>query len=58
MHNANFLKNCPEDKRLILPEINCGWKIICDFVGVDIPDDPYPHKNKNSSTVTVLQCSR
>ena len=46
-HNAAFLRYCPEDKRLILKDINCGWEVLCDFTGDDIPNAPWPHENKN-----------
>jgi len=23
-----------------------GWRAICDFLGLSIPDEPFPHKNK------------
>ena len=47
-HNSDVLSNCPKDKLLVLPTINCGLKIICDFTGDAIPSSPWPHKNKNA----------
>merc|ERR1739848_347325 len=41
-HNADVLKNCPKDKLLVLDSINCGWKVICDFVGRPVPDVDFP----------------
>ena len=49
MHCADFLRNCPAEKRLILESMNCGWQVICDYVGKEIPDLRWPHKNKNGS---------
>lgn len=54
-HNAYFLANCPKEKRLVLDDINCGWKVICDFVGVSEPDIPWPHENKKGAIVSELQ---
>ena len=52
VHNADFLQNCPVEKRLILDRIDCGWKVICDFVGKEIPTNvDYPHMNKKAENV-------
>ena len=24
-----------------------GWNELCEFLGVDVPDKPFPHLNKN-----------
>ena len=53
-HCADFLRNCPEDRRLILESINCDWKVICDFVGKPIPEIDWPHKNKNATILDEL----
>ena len=54
-HNAYFLANCPEEKRLVLDDINCGWKVICDFIGIPEPAIPWPHENKKASIIGELQ---
>ena len=44
---ANSLKvreDIPASQRLIF-EASQGWGPLCSFLGVDIPDEPYPHKN-------------
>ena len=51
VHNADFIRNCPDEKRLILGGLDCGWKVICDFVGRKIPDVDFPHMNKKGSVV-------
>lgn len=49
-HCADVLQNCPKDKLLVLENINCGWEVLCNFTGKDIPvNTPWPHKNKNAS---------
>jgi len=49
-HNADFVRNCPKNRRLILPEIGCGWKFLCDFLGCDQPMNiEFPHENKGGS---------
>ena len=34
----------PSD-RLLIYETGSGWEPLCDFLGVPVPDDPYPHVN-------------
>ena len=40
-HNANFLMNCPEDKRLVIEDMDCGWQVICEFVKKPVPGVEY-----------------
>jgi len=51
VHNADFLRNCPVEKRLILDQVSCGWEVICEFVGKEVPDVDFPHMNKGGSIV-------
>nr|CAB3263059.1 uncharacterized protein LOC100187240 [Phallusia mammillata] len=44
-HNANILQKAPKDKLLVY-NVSEGWKPLCEFLGVEIPDKPFPHKNK------------
>lgn len=55
-HNANFLRNCPENKRLVLENINCGFDVLCDFTGLKRPAEhvQWPHRNKNCSHTETL----
>ena len=32
-------------ERLLIYEIAGGWKPLCDFLGVPIPLEPFPHRN-------------
>merc|ERR1712000_164288 len=45
-HNAHFMVNCPEKKRLVLKELG-DWQPICDFIGIKTPDFEFPHENKS-----------
>lgn len=47
-HNTYFLQNAPKDQRLIY-KLNEGWKPLCDFLDVPVPDVPFPHKNKGAT---------
>ena len=35
--------------------MNCGWKVICDFVGKPVPNVEYPHKNKSGTGGQINQ---
>ena len=43
-----IFQNAPKDKLLVY---NCkeGWEPLCKFLEVDVPDVPFPHKNKSGS---------
>nr|XP_039264174.1 uncharacterized protein LOC120339989 [Styela clava] len=44
-HNAHVLQNAPPDKLLVY-KVTEGWDPLCKFLGVPIPDETFPHKNK------------
>jgi hypothetical protein len=43
-HNADVIARCPPEKLLVF-EASHGWPPLCEFLGVPIPDVPYPHAN-------------
>jgi hypothetical protein len=43
-HNAAVRQEVPAD-RLLVCEPDVGWPALCDFLGVAVPDEPYPHLN-------------
>ena len=65
-HNADVLTNCPAEKLLVLETMNCGWKVICEFTGDELPMEKssssdgemkivdWPHKNKNCAVTAEL----
>ena len=46
-HNTDVINNCPKNRILILPDINCGWELLCQFTKKSIPEQEWPHMNKN-----------
>ncbi|KAJ2894791.1 hypothetical protein MKZ38_007220 [Zalerion maritima] len=45
-HNATAREKIPKDKLLVLQmEEGLGWGKICEFLGKDVPNVPFPHKN-------------
>jgi len=47
-HITRCAKEC--DELLIFITGRDGWGLLCDWLGKEIPDVPFPHKNKNEST--------
>jgi len=47
-HNSYVRNNAPKDKLLIW-KLSDGWKPICEFLNLPVPDIPYPHNNKKAS---------
>lgn len=43
-HNAKVLETVPKD-RLLVFEASQGWEPLCKFLGVPVPDTPYPREN-------------
>jgi hypothetical protein len=43
-HNAAVRREVPADRLLVCgPDV--GWTVLCEFLGVAEPDEPYPHLN-------------
>ena len=47
-HNARVREQVPS-AQLLEHRIEDGWKPLCDFLGVAVPDEPYPHLNDRAS---------
>jgi hypothetical protein len=43
-HNAEVRRTIPAE-RLLVFEARQGWGPLCAFLGVPVPDEPYPHVN-------------
>lgn len=43
----------PKDQLLIMDINKDGWKELCNFLNVEIPNQPFPHKNKTTSVETL-----
>lgn len=44
-HNASVVAGVPAD-RLLVYEVEQGWAPLCEFLGVDLPDAPFPRGNE------------
>lgn len=43
-HNARVRALVPPD-RLLVYRVQEGWEPLCAFLGIDVPDEPFPHVN-------------
>jgi hypothetical protein len=46
-HNEDVIASVPAD-RLLVFEAADGWEPLCRFLGVDVPDEPYPRSNSSA----------
>lgn len=51
-HNVLVRKVCPPE-RLLDFKLGSGWDTLCDFLGTEIPDVPYPNVNDKEMFVGV-----
>nr|CAB3260353.1 uncharacterized protein LOC100175117 [Phallusia mammillata] len=52
IHERNVKLVAPKDQLLVY-EVSQGWGPLCDFLGVAIPDVPFPHKNKGGNVMDL-----
>lgn len=43
-HNEE-VKQCVPAENLLVYEVSEGWEPLCEFLGVEVPDGPFPHLN-------------
>jgi hypothetical protein len=43
-HNEEVKRHVPAEKLLVY-EVGEGWGPLCEFLGVEVPDEPFPHLN-------------
>ena len=43
-HTEEVIASVPKD-RLLVFEVSQGWEPLCAFLGVPVPDTPYPREN-------------
>jgi hypothetical protein len=52
-HNAEVQERVPAD-RLLVYEVSQGWQPLCAFLGVDVPDEPFPRLNDSAAMQQML----
>jgi hypothetical protein len=43
-HHEAVKQSIPPE-RLLVWDVTEGWEPLCEFLEVDVPDDPFPHAN-------------
>jgi len=57
-HNEEVKKHVPAE-RLLVYEVKEGWKPLCEFLGVEIPEEkPFPHLNDTEAFKQMVQQRR
>ena len=49
-HNAAVQQTVPAE-RLLVFQVKDGWGPLCDFLGCEVPDTPFPHLNEGDVTL-------
>lgn len=53
-HNAR-VQRVAASERLLVFESSAGWEPLCAFLGVPVPDTPYPRVNSSDDYVAALK---
>ena len=56
-HIAEVKRVVPPD-RLLVFSVKEGWEPLCVFLGVEIPDEPFPHVNDRKTMTRALSLLR
>lgn len=46
-HNRRVVETVPAED-LLVHEVGSGWDPLCDFLGVDVPEEPFPSSNSTA----------
>jgi Sulfotransferase domain len=55
-HNADVERAIPAE-RLLVYEVAQGWQPLCDFLGVEVPDRPFPRVNSREEISAMMTAS-
>lgn len=53
-HNAEVIATVPKE-RLLVFDVKEGWEPLCAFLGVEVPDGPFPHSNSREEMLALRQ---
>lgn len=56
-HNQRVKDEVPADKLLVF-ESSLGWPPLCEFLGVPVPDEPYPKTNTSEDFAKMMAAAR
>lgn len=49
LQHIDTVRATVEPERLLVYEVSQGWEPLCVFLGVDVPDEPFPRVNESGS---------
>ena len=55
---VEYFKNRPDDFIVMDLPGGDGWEKLCDFLGHDVPDEPFPHANRASLSRKLKNAAR
>ncbi len=55
--NDDVIRATPPD-RLLVYQLGQGWDPLCEFLGVDVPDEPFPRTNERAGFEELLRTVR
>ena len=53
-HDAAVRAAVPKDRLLVFEAVQ-GWEPLCDFLGVPVPDTPFPRENSRADFQTRIR---
>lgn len=53
-HIEEVKRAVPSD-RLLVYDVKQGWEPLCAFLGVPVPDQPFPHKNDRQKFIRMIR---
>jgi len=56
-HIADVRRHVPKE-RLLVFEVSQGWGPLCEFLGVAVPDEPFPHLNDRATMKKRLRAMK
>ena len=56
-HNEAVMREVPSDQLLVYP-VGSGWEPLCEFLGVPVPDEEFPHVNKSETFPELMAAMR
>lgn len=52
-HNNRVMQQVPAN-RLLVFHVKDGWEPLCEFLGEEVPDTPFPHLNEGRETIRQI----
>lgn len=52
-HNT-MVKELVPPERLLLYRLGSGWEPLCEFLGDEVPEEPFPHGNESAAVVRTI----